>query len=507
MSEIGASQYVSCPVYCVDLMTTLETNTTKKPADKSSTTICDLSKIDGRLHFIGIGGIGMSALARLLLHEGKAVSGSDKQSNSVTDELATLGAKISIGHKAENAIGAGAIVVSTAISTDNPELAWATANNRPIFHRSQILAALAKGKKLVAVSGTHGKTTTTAMIGKVLIDAGLDPGIVLGGIFPLLHSNCRAGNSQYFVAEADESDGTHKTLAADIAVVTNVEADHMENYGHDIKQIFAAMTQFANQAKQVVLCLDDPGCRSILPELKNNMIGYGKKDKAKTHSTPKVIYSFEETSTSTIKIYKNNEVLGTITLSVPGMHNKYNATAAVATGVELGIDFKTIAASLATFANVDRRFQIIGQAQDILIVDDYAHHPTEVMAVLEAARQYIAQGQFKAQRLVAVFQPHQPGRLKDLWGEFCQAFTNCDLLLVADVYIARGTAIAGVDSKRFATEVNHKNCIYLSGPTSTLSKQVIDILKPGDLVVTIGAGDITNIGPALLQLLQHGRTS
>ncbi len=492
--------------FWLDAMTALETSepkTTKKVANSMFSANCDLNKINGSFHFIGIGGIGMSALARLLLHEGKSVSGSDKQGNPVTDELASLGAKIFIGHKTDNAVNAGAIVVSTAIANDNPEIAWARENDRPIFHRSQILAAIAKGKKVVAVSGTHGKTTTTAMVGKVLIDGGLDPGIVLGGIFPLLKSNCRTGNSQYFVAEADESDGSHTTLAADIAVVTNVEADHMENYAHDIKQIFAAMTKFANQAKQVVLCLDDPGCLTILPELKNKVIGYGKKGKTQTQTTP--IYLFEETTGSTIKIYKNNEELGTITLAVPGMHNKYNATAAVAVGIELGIDFKTIAKSLEAFASVDRRFQIIGKENDILIVDDYAHHPTEVMAVLEAAKQYVAEGKYKAKRIVAIFQPHQPGRLQDLWNEFCQAFANCDLLLATDVYIARGGAIPGIDSKRFSKEVKHENCVYLSGPAAQLPDQIIDILKPGDLAITIGAGDITNVGPALVKLLKHGR--
>lgn len=465
---------------------------------------CDLSKIDGRLHFIGIGGIGMSALARLLLNRGIAVSGSDKQGNAITDELAQLGAKIHIGHEASNVNGASGIVVSTAITGDNPELNWAKANKLPIWHRSQILTALTKGKKLVAISGTHGKTTTTGMISNLLIDGDLDPSIVLGGILPLLKSNCRAGKSDYFIAEADESDGTHANLPAEIAVVTNIEADHLENYPDGVKQILATMKVFAEQANTVVLCLDDAGCQSIIPELKNRVIGYGLKDKSPEIKNVKTIYQFEDTSdssTSAIKVYKDNVMLGTIKLAVPGVHNQYNALATAIVGLEFGLDFQTIAKSLSTFAGVERRFQIIGEAKNILIVDDYAHHPTEVVATLQAARQFVAQDKFAAQRIVAVFQPHQPGRLRDFWTEFCQSFKVCDLLLVSDVYVARGGAIAGIDSKRFCAEVKHPNTHHIAGSTAQLASQIKDFLQPYDLVITIGAGDITTVGPALLKLL------
>jgi len=474
----------------------LETNTTAVDKKLSAAGVfgnvpCDLSKIDGRLHFIGIGGIGMSALARLLLGRGIAVSGSDKQANAITDELATLGAKIYIGHEASNVGGASGIVVSTAITGDNPELNWAKANKLPIWHRSQILTALTKGKKLIAISGTHGKTTTTGMISNLLIDGDLDPSIVLGGILPLLQSNCRAGKSDYFIAEADESDGTHANLPAGISVVTNIEADHLENYPDGFKQILATMKVFANLANTVILCLDDVGCQSIIPELKNRVIGYGLKGKTAKTKNVKTIYEFEDTSSSSItamKVYKDNALLGTINLAVPGIHNQYNALATAIVGLELGLDFQTVAKSLSTFAGVERRFQIIGEAKDILIVDDYAHHPTEVVATLQAARQFVAQGKFAARRIVAVFQPHQPGRLKDFWKEFCQSFKNCDLLLVTDVYIARGGAIAGIDSKRFCAEVNHTNCHHIAGPTAQLACQIKDFLQAHDLVITIAAG-------------------
>lgn len=459
---------------------------------------CNLDKLNGRLHFIGIGGIGMSALARLILSRGIAVSGSDKQGNKITDDLSKAGALIYTGHTASNASGAVGVVVSTAITSDNPELNWARANNLPVWHRSEILAALAENKKLIAISGTHGKTTTTAMIGKIFIDSALDPSIVIGGILPQLQSNCRVGNGDYFVAEADESDGTHVTLPAKIAVITNIEADHLENYPAGMKQILDTMTLFANQASTVVICADDPGCQKIMPDLKNKIIGYGIRKQGTADNAIKTTYQFEDisdASSSAMKVYKNNNVLGKVTLSVPGIHNQYNALATIATALESGLDFETVAQSLANYAGVDRRFQIIGLANDILIVDDYAHHPTEVVALLQAAKQYVGHGKFAARRIVAIFQPHQPGRLKDFWQEFCQAFKACDLLLVADIYIARGGAIAGIDSKRFCEEVNNANCHYLPGPSSELAAKIKTFLQPHDLVITIGAGDITDIGP------------
>ncbi len=489
---------------------TLETKTTAM--DKKETVagglenvICDLNTIKGRLHFIGIGGIGMSALARLILGRGIAVSGSDKQGNPITDELIKLGAKINIGHAANNAEGAAGVAISTAITKDNAELNWAKGNNIPIWHRSQILAALTHGQKLVAVSGTHGKTTTTAMIGKLFIDGGLDPSIVLGGVLPLLQSNCRAGKSNYFVAEADESDGTHATLKAEFAVVTNIEADHLENYPAGMKQILDTMKIFANQANNVVLCLDDKGCQKILPDLKSRIVGYRLKTKDTIDTNIQTFYEFEDISDANntlMTVYKNGKLLGTVSLAVPGIHNQYNAIATIAVGLESGIDFETAAKSIGTFAGVDRRFQIIGHVKDVLIVDDYAHHPTEIVATLQAARQYIKQGKFAGKRIVAVFQPHQPGRLRDFWSEFCDAFSDCDLLLIADVYIARGGAIPDINSERFCKEVKQKNCHHLPGPSQELAAKIKGFLQPHDLVITIGAGDITNVGPQLLRLLQ-----
>lgn len=463
---------------------------------------CNLSQFSGRLHFIGIGGIGMSALARLALDRGINVSGSDKQGNKITEELSRLGAHIYTGHNASNVQGASGIVVSTAITTDNPELSWARANDLPVWHRSEVLAALGKDKKLVAICGTHGKTTTTGMIGKLFIDNELDPSIVVGGVLPLLKSNCRVGKGEYFIAEADESDGTHLSLPASIAIITNIEADHLENYTNGLKGILDTMQLFANKAKTVIICADDQGCRQIIPGIKGKIITYRKKGSAKPDNSLED-YEFETIDAGMgMTVYRNGKLLGTINLSVPGLHNQYNALAAIAVGIECGLSFDNISSSLAQFGGVERRFQIIGQAKDILVVDDYAHHPTEVEATLQAAKQYIAQNKFAGKRVVAVFQPHQPGRLKDFWNEFCQAFKNCDLLLVTDVYIARGGAIEGINSERFAKEVKQSNCHYLPGSTSTLAEQIKAFLKTDDLVITIGAGDITTVGPQLLQVLR-----
>ena len=382
---------------------------------------CDPSQTQGTIHLVGIGGIGMSGIARLLLAQGRTISGSDRQASEITQSLAHLGATIFLGHAESNVYPASAVVVSSAITPDNPELKWALNHNLPIWHRSRVLAALAKGQKLIAVSGTHGKTTTTGMVAQMLIDCGLNPGVVIGGVFGKIGSNSQAGAGEYFVAESDESDGTHASLQSHVAVVTNVEADHLENYPGGLKQIYQTMADFANQAElATVLCYDDAGCQAILPLLKNKVISYGQK---KAHSTAS--YQYENLPGFSVGAYKNQTKLGEFEICVPGEHNKLNAMAAIAVGMELGLAFEDIAKSLAQFTGVDRRFQIIGTAQDILVIDDYAHHPTEVVATLEAAKEYIEKHKGKSngpERLVAVFQPHQPGRLRDFWQEFCQAF-------------------------------------------------------------------------------------
>ena len=460
----------------------------------------DLSKVSGTVHFVGIGGIGMSALARVLLAKAVPVSGSDRAENTTTVELAELGARISIGHQASNVEGAGALVVSTAISPDNPELVAARSRSLPVWHRSQLLAALAEPYKLVAVSGTHGKTTTTGMVAQVLLDCGLDPTVIVGGIFPRIGSNGFLGAGEYFVAEADESDGTHSSMASYIAIITNIEADHLENYPGGIEQIRDCMVSFANSSRWgTVICTDDPGCKLIKSRLKGRVVTYGTAGIASDAD-----YTYESLPGFRLRAFARGRALGELSLHVPGEHNKLDALAAIAVGMELGLSFPPVASALESFSAVARRFQILGQEAGVIVVDDYAHHPTELAATLEAAVQYLHGERRSNGRVVAVFQPHQPGRLRDLWDEFCLSFSNADLVLLADIYIARGGAIEGISAERFAKEIKHRNVHFLPGKTAELPAKIVPHLKPEDLVLTIGAGDITKVGWEILRLLKQG---
>ena len=456
----------------------------------------DLESVTGTIHFIGIGGIGMSALARLLLARGQKVSGSDKEGNKSIDELRDMGATIFIGHDAKNIDGAGLIAVSTAITDANQELAAARTRGLKVLHRSDILRGLTKTKKVVAVSGTHGKTTTTGMVAQVFMDNGTEPEVVVGGIFSRIGSNSYAGKGEYFIAEADESDRTHAKMNSFIAVVTNIEPDHLENYPGGMQEICENMISFANRATQaVVLCIDDAGCRSIMDRLKTRVVTYGTKEKY-----PNADYSYESTRGG-LRVFSKGKALGDITLAVPGEHNKMNALAAIAVAMESGLPFAKSAEALSSFGGVARRFQLIGIKSGITVVDDYGHHPTEVRATLQAARQYISKPENNVQRVVAIFQPHQPGRLRDLWDDFTTAFDEADLVLLADVYIARGGQIEGINSERFAAACTNKNMKHLAGATAQLAAQARPHLRQGDLVLTIGAGDITRVGPELLKLL------
>ncbi len=473
-----------------------------KSQDLPPPSLINLENLSGNAHFIGIGGIGMSALARILLARGFRVSGSDRQESTTAVELAELGARITLGHQAENVNGAGAVVVSTAIAPDNPELLAAQERSLPVWHRSALLAALTAGHKLIAVSGTHGKTTTTGMVAQVLLDAGLDPSVVVGGIFPRIGSNAFLGASDYFVAEADESDGTHRDLDSFMAVVTNIEADHLENYPGGMEEIRQAMVSFADRARSaIVVCADDPGCRQIRPRLKRRVVTYGN-----AATSPDADYRYESLPGFDMRVWRADRLCGQVSLHMPGEHNKLNALAAAAVGLELGLPFDVVAAGLSNFIAVARRFQILGSQSGVVVVDDYAHHPTEVAATLQAARQYRARqtGKDGSGRIVAVFQPHQPSRLRDLWGEFCGAFTCADLVLICDIYVARGQAIEGITSERFARAIKHDDVRYLPGSTSDLPAAIVSHLQPGDLVLTIGAGDITKVGWEILRLLKQG---
>ncbi|MBX9568448.1 MAG: UDP-N-acetylmuramate--L-alanine ligase [Candidatus Obscuribacterales bacterium] len=462
-----------------------------------------LGSIDGPIHFVGIGGIGMSALARLLLADGSAVSGSDKAASEITEELSSLGAQVFVGHQAENVGKAKAIVLSTAINKENPELAAALEKELPVYHRSEVLAYLASKKKLLAISGTHGKTTTTGMLAEVLLDSGKDPSVVVGGIFARMKSNAHAGKGEHFVAEADESDRTHASMVSDIAVVTNIEPDHMENYPGGLEQILQTMASFANNANRcVVLCSDDPGCLKLMPLLQKRIVTYGEMPYSlpnKGEQSPD--YRLKLVDDTTFSVTHHGTELGNVTLSVPGKHNKLNALATLVVALECGVAFKDAADALSKFRGVARRFDLVGSAHDILVIDDYGHHPTEVRATLEAAQQFRTREKPNG-RIVIVFQPHQPGRLRDLWDDFVEAFKESDLLLLTDIYVARGGNIEGISSEKFSKVVKHHQVHYLPGASNELAPKIKAHLKPGDIVLTVGAGDITNVGRALLKLLQ-----
>jgi UDP-N-acetylmuramate--alanine ligase len=464
-----------------------------------------LKDIAGPVHLAGIGGIGMSALARLLLLTGHAVSGSDKQESPITDELKGLGAKIFIGHEAHNLKDAGALVVSTAIVAGNPELEEAKRRELPIWHRSQLLAYLAKDDKLVAVTGTHGKTTTSAMVGQVMLNCGMDPSIVVGGIFHHIGANSKLGKGGYFVAEADESDGTHVSSTPYLSVITNIEPDHLENYPGGIDEILAVMAKFyQNTQAKTIICSDDSGCLKLIDLVKNNggskIITYGARQTDDQIDKFNADYTYENLPGFAMRVYHYDQVLGVCELKVPGEHNKLNALAAIAVAVELGGNFNQASAAMSQFRGVDRRFQIIGESQGILIVDDYAHHPTEVVATLKAAKEFIKLERGKG-RVVILFQPHQPARLRDLWEEFIASFSDADLVLIADVYIARGGKIEGIDSERFVEAIKHNDKHYLPGTAKELPQQLLKHLKANDLILTVGAGDVTNVGGELLGLL------
>jgi UDP-N-acetylmuramate--alanine ligase len=461
----------------------------------------NVDALTGTVHFIGIGGIGMSALARLLLARGKQVSGSDKEANAITEELAGLGARIFIGHDAKNLDGApvSLVVVSTAITDANPELKEARARGLQVMHRSDMLRALTERRKLLAVSGTHGKTTTTGMLAQVFIDSGLEPEVVVGGIFPRIGSNSYAGKGEYFIAEADESDRTHAKMHSYVSMITNIEMDHLENYPGGMAEICDNMVAFANGSSHAcVVCVDDEGCKSILPRIKVPVVSYGSRA-----VSPNADYVYETAGATggaaAFVVSRRGEKLGEVKMSVPGEHNKLNALGVIAVAMESGVPFDSAVRALESFGGVDRRFTLIGTKSGITVVDDYGHHPTEVRATLHAAREYARTHGMS--RVVALFQPHQPGRLRDLWNEFCDSFAGADLVLLADVYVARGTAIEGITSERFATEVKGCDARYVGGSIAELPEKVAPLLKSGDLVLTIGAGDITKVGPELIKRL------
>ncbi len=454
------------------------------------------------IHFIGIGGIGMSGIAEVLCNLGFQVSGSDLKKSKNTDRLETLhNVRIFEGHRAENVGEAEVVVYSSAVNEDNPEVVIAKEKGIPVIPRAEMLAELMTLKPYgIAIAGTHGKTSTTSMVATILGHAGLDPTTVVGGVVNTLGSNARLGKSDWFVTEADESDRSFLMLYPTVAVVTNIDKEHMESYKgmDDVVQCF---TDFVNKVPfygATILCLDDPNVQLIIPKIKRRRVTYGLTAQADVSAHD---IRYNDNFGATFSVWKGDKVLGEINLPVPGKHNIYNALAATAVALELDVEFEKIAEAFVGFQNANRRFQFKGEANGISIVDDYGHHPTEILATLSAAKNGSG-----GKRTVVVFQPHRFSRTNELMNEFALSFNNADVLFVLDIYAASETSIEGVTAEVLTENIRrygHKNARYI-GDIDGAAEKIIPFLQPNDLVITLGAGSITRLSDEILEKLKQG---
>ncbi len=453
-----------------------------------------------RIHFIGVGGIGMSGIAEVLCNLGFVVSGSDIKKSKNTDRLEGLfQMRIAEGHAAENIGDAQVVVYSSAVKEDNPEVVAAKQRGIPVIPRAEMLAELMTLKPYaVAISGTHGKTSTTSMVATILKHAGVDPTTVVGGVVDTLGSNAQLGSSEWFVTEADESDRSFLMLYPTIAVVTNIDKEHMESYKgmDDVVQCF---TDFVNKVPffgSAVICLDDPNVQLIIPNIKRRRITYGLTAQADI-SAHNIRYN--DAFGSSFAVWRGSEVMGDIDLPVPGQHNVYNALAATAVALELEIAFAKIAEAFATFKNANRRFEFKGEANGITVVDDYGHHPTEILATLSAAKNSAG-----GRRTVVVFQPHRFSRTRELMDEFALSFNNADVVFVLDIYPASETPIDGITAEVLTENIKrfgHKNAEYI-GSIETAADKVSAKLERGDLMITLGAGNVTRLSEEILEKLR-----
>lgn len=449
-----------------------------------------------KFHFVGIGGAGMSALAKILLDRGYFVSGSDLNKSEVTQKLESAGARIFCGHEESNIQDAEALVVSSAIATNNPEVQKAKEIGLPIFHRSDVLAALMEEKQGIAVAGAHGKTTTTSMIAVMLERAHTDPTIVIGGELEYIGGNSKQGNGKYLVAEADESDGSFLKFSPVIAVVTNIENDHMDYY-KTMDNILQTFTQFLHKLPEQegigVLCFDNAYIRQIIPNIKRHYISYAVHQPAEyTARNIRV-----QGAVTYYEVFHHEKEIGTVMLQVPGVHNVSNSLAAVVVGITAGLSFEQIAEGLSFFRGAKRRFQTKARINGVWVVDDYAHHPTEISTTLAAARQT------EPKRLICAFQPHRYSRTKFLCKEFGRAFTAADLLILTDVYAAGEEPIPGISGETIKEEVEAQTgqkVVYIAD-RGQIARYLNEIVEAGDLVMTMGAGNIYLTGEELVEKL------
>lgn len=452
-----------------------------------------------RIHFVGIGGIGMSGIAEILIDQGFQVSGSDLSENENTFHLSNLGAKIFIGHNEENIKDAEVVVYSSAVNVnENPEIIEARKNGIPVIRRAEMLAEVTRLNYCLAISGTHGKTTTTSMIGLILIKAGYDPTVIVGGrLKDFGGTNARLGKGNWIVVEADEYDRSFLQLLPTIAIVNNIEAEHLDIY-KDIEDLENTFTQFASKVPFygfVALGVDSPGVKEIVPNLNKKVVTFG--------ISPNCDYfakNIENDGTNTTyDLYENSNFIGKIKLSVPGIHNVKNSLAAITIARKMGIKFDIINAALGDFTGVYRRFDIKGERNGIKVIDDYAHHPTEIQSTLEAARKGWDR------RIIAIFQPHTYSRTLSFYKEFASSFDNADILVITDVYPSREKPIEGVTGELIANQAKkygHKNVIYIPN-FDDITSTVMAILKENDIVITIGAGSIYKIAEQIFQQLSN----
>ncbi len=457
-----------------------------------------------QVHFVGIGGIGMSGIAEVLLNLGYKVSGSDLKNSSVTQRLASMGAVVFEGHRAENIAGAEVVVTSSAIAAENPEVVAAHTLHVPVIQRAEMLAELMRLKYGIAIAGMHGKTTTTSMVAAVLAAGGLDPTVVVGGRVDAMGSNARLGKSQYLVAEADESDRSFLKLSPIFSVVTNIDREHMDCYRNmrDVKKTFLEFMDRVPFYGMVVACNDDPLLRRLLPEVQRRTVTYGTKRGSDFWIKPdanRATARAEGQPLSRFVVSYRKKDLGEFALRVPGLHNILNATAAIAVGVGLDIETESIRAALDRFRGVDRRFQLRGKVAGVSVIDDYGHHPTEIKATLAAAREC------GFRKIHVAFQPHRYTRTRDLMEEFATAFGDADSLFVLDIYAASEKPIEGITGEALAQAIREQ-----SGRRAEYVASLADaadaasrVAEDGDMILTLGAGSVSQLGPLILERLRE----
>ena len=452
-----------------------------------------------KIHMVGIGGTGMCGIAEVLWNSGYKVTGSDSKLTEVTKRLGKLGIRISQGHRSENVEDADVVVISSAISNGNPEVIFAEENKIPVIRRSEMLGELMRMKFGIGVSGTHGKTTTTSMIGQILTQGGLDPTIVVGGKVIGWESNSKLGEGEYLVAEADEFDRSFLRLTPTMAVITTLEAEHLDYY-KDLKEIEEAFLEFLNKVPfygSVILCLDEESLQNLLPRIKKRIITYGLLPQSDLQA---VDLNFRE-NVSSFRVKHKNKMLGELDLMLPGIHNVKNSLAAVAVALELDIPWEKIKEALDSFQGVNRRLELKGEIKQVMVMDDYAHHPTEIEVSLRAVRKGWKR------RIITVFQPHLFSRTRDFHQEFGRSFFNSDILVITAIYPAREKPIPGITGEmiaRAAKEYGHREVHYIP-ETDDVVPFLLKNVRKNDLVITMGAGDVYRIGEEFISSLSSGK--